>query len=923
MDYNLRGLGETHFEQLVQALALAELGPGVQVFGRGPDGGREATFRDLAYQDQRSGSKWTGFGVLQAKFVDVSDSDTALGTKAFMVHVRKEIADWEKRKNTGRQVPENLLFATPARLSAVAGSGGIDTFYSEADELVRAHGLPIKRYDVWDYTKICALLTNHPAIRDSYLGLIAPGDLISAMMQVHQQRLAASEGVLVAYLGNEITDEEVLQVGEIGESDTGGLRLSEIFVDLPLKDATRKSEKQPWTIRELLDRFDGVHRNNDPAQLSSRVVIVGGPGQGKTTVGRYLAQLYRASILRGTSGRVTDRVADVVRSVETARERLELNAPINRRWPFRVVLSEYAELLKASGQDASIGKFILEQLNHWSGGQVSISDLLKWLSHWPTIFIFDGMDEVSVALRGAITRDIDKFENLLASFHADYVFLATTRPQRNGTDFNPHSWNHEYLELLDKSTAIAYAIRLAELRIGNPGRLLTKFSADLQQAILQPATERLMRTPLQVAIMTLLLERRSRLPGSKAELFEAYFSTIYAREETKPHSIAAILIEMRVIVEEIIHTAAFVLQLRGESVADEGARIDDEELHNIIKGVLRKYGNESDNVFPEVLSAVTDRLVLLVAAQEGTWEFEVRSLQEYMTARGWTNGLLEIADLGVVLEKTAPSTYWRNVWLFVAGRAARLRPEYMEQVISAIAAANHADDLSRITRPAGQLATEVLLDGSFEIYPKYTRMLLPIAVEVCFVVAGDSPQALGEKLGEMSREPNTLPHVRDAVARLVGNEMVQDGAVGFFDSLSAANSVFDQDKARFIRDYKREPDWLDDLEDAGVFTRMVGDRFFVERAAVWEPLLGTELRTWAEEEGVGFPDGGGSILQKHIERLGQMLHDPRREAIMIFASMVEESYFWSRNWRWILHLAQAQLPQEAELRPFVSRLNSA
>jgi hypothetical protein len=67
--YDLTGLGELEFEDLTQALALRVLGPGVQVFGDGPDGGREATFEGrLRYPDPDPDGPWDGYGVLQAKF---------------------------------------------------------------------------------------------------------------------------------------------------------------------------------------------------------------------------------------------------------------------------------------------------------------------------------------------------------------------------------------------------------------------------------------------------------------------------------------------------------------------------------------------------------------------------------------------------------------------------------------------------------------------------------------------------------------------------------------------------------------------------------------------------------------------------------------------------------------------------------------
>lgn len=64
---DLSGLGPQGFERLSQVLAVRVLGPGVEVFGEGPDGGREASFRGrLPYTN--TVEPWDGYGVLQAKY---------------------------------------------------------------------------------------------------------------------------------------------------------------------------------------------------------------------------------------------------------------------------------------------------------------------------------------------------------------------------------------------------------------------------------------------------------------------------------------------------------------------------------------------------------------------------------------------------------------------------------------------------------------------------------------------------------------------------------------------------------------------------------------------------------------------------------------------------------------------------------------
>ena len=66
-DYALNRLSPREFEHLVQALATKLIGPGIVVFGDGPDGGREATF-DRKIPFPSIVDPWDGYGVIQAKF---------------------------------------------------------------------------------------------------------------------------------------------------------------------------------------------------------------------------------------------------------------------------------------------------------------------------------------------------------------------------------------------------------------------------------------------------------------------------------------------------------------------------------------------------------------------------------------------------------------------------------------------------------------------------------------------------------------------------------------------------------------------------------------------------------------------------------------------------------------------------------------
>jgi hypothetical protein len=145
VDYDLSRLGESQFEHLTQSLAIAELGPSVEVFGDGPDGGREASFAGTF--DMQTGVRWSGYAVLQSKY-----SERLLGSSPdqawFFSQLRAELDRWVRKGSKRRRHPEFLLVATNVHLSGVADRGGIDRIDDLLTEFA-GKGLVLKGYQVW------------------------------------------------------------------------------------------------------------------------------------------------------------------------------------------------------------------------------------------------------------------------------------------------------------------------------------------------------------------------------------------------------------------------------------------------------------------------------------------------------------------------------------------------------------------------------------------------------------------------------------------------------------------------------------------------------------------------------------------------------------------------------------------------------
>ena len=93
-DYDFKGLSPRSFEHLVQAIAAAEIGLRVTVFGDGRDGGREAIFDGPATPDARI--EWSGYGVIQAKFRQRPSDDAQTDGDWAVEQLRSELADYNK-----------------------------------------------------------------------------------------------------------------------------------------------------------------------------------------------------------------------------------------------------------------------------------------------------------------------------------------------------------------------------------------------------------------------------------------------------------------------------------------------------------------------------------------------------------------------------------------------------------------------------------------------------------------------------------------------------------------------------------------------------------------------------------------------------------------------------------------------------------
>ena len=115
MTYDLSRFSTGSFQCFAQSLALNEFGPGLQVYGSGPDGGRDATFTGRANYPS-STSPWDGYTVIQAKFKEKLNADSR-DADWLVAQIKGEQEKWLKAKNQKR--PDYYLVVSNVDLSSV------------------------------------------------------------------------------------------------------------------------------------------------------------------------------------------------------------------------------------------------------------------------------------------------------------------------------------------------------------------------------------------------------------------------------------------------------------------------------------------------------------------------------------------------------------------------------------------------------------------------------------------------------------------------------------------------------------------------------------------------------------------------------------------------------------------------------------
>lgn len=286
----------------------------------------------------------------------------------------------------------------------------------------------------------------------------------------------------------EYAEEDLLRqaVGEMNSESEGGLDWELRTLALERRLAQLKIGQEAEKSLTLADLLQ-----------SSRAILLGHPGTGKTTITRYVTYSLAVNDLRHIGIDLAGRVP---------------------------VLIRIANFAKACEQDSTL--HIIEYVAKEMTDRPEFGNFLRWAIGQNLCFvILDGLDEISdTSLRIRVT---DHIQNMVASFSGNH-YLVTSRIV--GYDQSPltQEFQHATLQELtdeDKNRFVQLWYDAMQSKIGSETH--GKGADDLIIALRnKPPISRMAANPLLLTIMVLMHWRGTKLPSRRVQVYQTATDTL-------------------------------------------------------------------------------------------------------------------------------------------------------------------------------------------------------------------------------------------------------------------------------------------------------------------------------------------------------------------------------------------------------------
>ena len=688
MQYDLNQLDHERFQRLLNAILTARFGERARLTPlRGPDGGSDGeTFPahpNMEFQfDLTSPFMYhplfsrpgPGRYLFQAKYHRTGDQRLA-DLRTTVISEFRHALEHDVLQRPDREDVDHFFLITnvPASKSARAR---VDVI---RQELLPHHSL--LRADVWWGERVFADLDWAPQLWTSFPELFPGGTppLLAVASTTAPQGLARALRLAIAEQHKRESTVKFRQI-ELEQ------QLLDLFVDLDVA-------LPPDTDRRLPPPDSALQLLLDDSRPSPRLLLEGGPGQGKSTLTQMAAQIYREKILGDTSSDTRDQIWH------------RISRP---RVPIRLELRNFAHWL-SSTSDATLERYIAQMFQHDSGGAtVTVDDILTLFQDNPVILLLDGLDEIgNDSLRDDVLDSIRATVNRIDQvLRADLRVVLTTRPPAVVGRWNKlDGFTRAVLTPMRPARVTDYVNRWLTAQIpslDDSERIRNAFDARRSD----PHVDALARNPMQLSVLLQFIYLKGEaFPDRRAELYRDYFQIVIDRDVEKSPELR----KDRELLEGLHSFLGFRIHGLTE-IAETRRSLRRDEIVRLAGSWLQNEGHPS-SLADQYFRLGEERFGLIVAlsgeGHETTYGFEVQPIQEYFAAAYISNHLAN-GNAHDVFERLLDRNYWREVALFLAGLR---RPNEKADLIARARAVDRRLTSSTTVRNGLEVVLQLLREG--------------------------------------------------------------------------------------------------------------------------------------------------------------------------------------------------------------------
>ena len=433
--------------------------------------------------------------------------------------------------------------------------------------------------------------------------------------------------------------------------------LEKVYVSLTAVDKQTQTDSRDLTLALALQRY-------------RRLVIIGDPGCGKTTLLAYLTLTY-------------------ARGLTSDRLQLDESNHLPILLPLRDLGQHLKEKYPNSGKDGPA--VLLDFLRaYYLAQNICLPEdfFTPVLASGEAVLLLDGMDEVAdTSLRHRIARLIEAF----AQRYPDCRFVVTSRevgydgPARVSAgfglakvlDFSPaevRQFVHDWTRVVETTLAASESAEILSLADAQSARLTEAIDHN-------PRVAELAVNPLLLTVIALVHRYRAQLPERRSELYEEAVEVLLGHwDEAKgietDFQLAGRALDGRDR-RGLLEPVAFWLH------ENRKREIELDDLRPILLPAFQNItgsASQASKAIDDFLHVINQRSGLLVERGPGIYGFAHLTFQEYLAARV----LAEREDALAYSLKILPDPWWREVLLLEAGYLSNLGKRRVTTLIQAI-----------------------------------------------------------------------------------------------------------------------------------------------------------------------------------------------------------------------------------------------